>query len=514
MDKREDLSGPICRKLMELKENGPVPFHMPGHKRKNAGPFPDAQACDITEITGCDDLHDPRGMIRESMEMVRETYGSRASWYLVNGSTAGILASLSAVCRPGDRILASRNCHKAVYNAIRLLRLKPVYLWPARDPDSGIAGSIDPEDVGTRFVSYPDIRAVILTSPTYEGIVSDVRGIRHAMDENGGREVPLIVDEAHGAHFHFHRYFPESAVTRGADLVVQSSHKTLPAMTQTALLHLCSDRVSSGIIQDRLSIFQTSSPSYILMASAEYSVLYMRKHPEAVEKYVKQLARFRERCLGLGVVLLLENDHGRFFRMDPGKLVFYAEGRGKDLFHRLRMDYGIEAEMAMRSHLICMTSVMDEPEDYERLWEALSSIDAIYKREDMRESVWGGSGADSADGWKTGLDKEEREAAESGKVCPGQRHKGDGGVPVPECVLYAWECQDRSAESLPISHAAGRIAARDIMVYPPGIPIIVAGERFEKEIVENIRYFLYNEYHVVGVESDSGQEPRLLCLRD
>lgn len=499
MDNRLEGGGPICCKLMRLYKEGLLPFHMPGHKRKASGPFQDALACDITEITGYDDLHDPQGMIRESMELVRETYGSRASWYLVNGSTAGILASLSAVCRPGDMILAGRNCHKAVYNAIRLLRLKPVYLWPPMDPEFGIAGSLDPEEVRRRMASFSDIRAVILTSPTYEGIVSDVRGIRDVMDEMGGQAVPLIVDEAHGAHFHFHRYFPESAVSRGADLVIQSTHKTLPAMTQTALLHLCSDRVSAGKVEDRLSVFQTSSPSYILMASAEYGVLYMRDHPEEVEGYVRKLKDFRERCRRLRAIRLIENDHGLFFGMDPGKLVFFAGGRGKDLFKRLREDYSIEPEMAMRSHLVCMTSVMDEAEDYERLWRAVSEIDIIYDREDRMRHDAGYSerDPDTAGGIET------VKYNKTGQICR-----------EPECALYSWECLDLPVEKVSLDRAEGRIAARDIMVYPPGIPHIAAGERFDKEIVENISYFLYNGYHVAGVESDPAQAAQVFCIRD
>ena len=497
MDKREDLSGPICRKLMELKEKGPVPFHMPGHKRKNAGPFPDAQACDITEITGCDDLHDPRGMIRESMDILRETYASRESWYLVNGSTAGILAAMSAACRSGDRILMARNCHKSVYNGIRLLRLRPVYLRVQPDPDYEIAGMIDPEEVKRQLALYPDIRAVIVTSPTYEGVVSDIQMIRELMDEQAGKEIPLIVDEAHGAHMIFHSYFPESAVRRGADLVVQSAHKTLPSLTQTGLLHLCSHGISPDLLQDRLSLFETSSPSYILMASAEYGVVYTRENPEKVQDYVSCLKAIREKCRDLGLIRLVENDDGRFYDLDPGKLVFYAKDRGRDLFRRLREDYQIEAEMAQKSYVVCMTSLMDDPEDYDLLLSAIREIDGIYQKERR-------GGAFEAPAEK--LSAGGRVADRKGKEAE-----------FPERVYYAWECEEMDAERIPLADGPGRIAARDIMIYPPGVPLITAGERFGKEIVEKLLYSLYNGYHVVGLVSDPDEtkgDPFILCIRE
>ncbi len=484
------MKGPICSKLREIGEKGLLPFHMPGHKRKACGLFPQAHGMDITEITDCDDLHDPRGIIRESMDLLREIYGSRESWYLVNGSTAGVLAAMSAVCQPGDRILLARNCHKSVYNGIRLLRLKPVYFCPLPDPDYEIAGSIDPDQLGILLGRHPDIRAVILTSPTYEGVVSDIRGIREVMNQKLSREIPLIVDEAHGAHLQFHSYFPESAVSQGADLVVQSAHKTLASMTQTGLLHLCSDRISPDLVKDRLSIFQTSSPSYILMASAEYGVLTAYGNQEKVDRYAVRLENFRRQCRSLSRIQLVENDNDRFYNLDPGKLVFYAPGKGRDLFDRLREDYQIEAEMAQKSYIVCMTSLMDEADDYDRLFGAVKEIDDLYKKEIAEKP------GKSVPDWP----RDENETPDSCMIPDKNMIMNRKSPVIPERVYYSWECQEFAVERIPLAAGAGRIAARDIMIYPPGIPLITAGERFGKEIVEKLLYSLYNGYRAVGVE--------------
>ena len=494
----EQVKYPIGSRLKELEKKGLIPFHMPGHKRKGAGLFPDAEICDVTEITGYDNLHDPQGMIRESEEGLKAIYGTVESRYLINGSTVGILASMASVCKPGDRILIGRNCHRSVYNGIRLLRLKPVYVYPrmrrqeekdgdvrqARRPGLspgmrgqgedegrheypyfGIAGSICPEDIYQMMVRYPDIKAVLVTSPTYEGVVSDIRQIRTMMDRAAKIRVPLIVDEAHGAHFHFHRYFPESAIKYGADLVVQSSHKTLPAMTQTALLHLCSDAVSPARIDDRLAVFESSSPSYVLLASAEYSVGYMVENAERVEQYAENLSRFREKCDRLHNIKLISREDGPFFDYDPGKLVFFIKGRGKELFSRLREEYGIEPEMAAESYVICMTSVMDDVSDFEALFQAVAKTDAVFNQSPSYES----------------------------------------GGPIPKAVsraFYSWECEDLPVVRCRPEEAVGKAAAQDIMIYPPGIPLIVAGERYQKEMVENIIHSLYNGYNVVGIERD------------
>ena len=246
----------LYRKLEEYSRSDYYPFHMPGHKRNPAsvrGEFPLER--DITEIEGFDNLHHPEDLLLEAQQNVAKLYGTRESFYSVNGSTAALLAAISAAVPRNGQILVARNCHKAVYHAIYLRNLKPAYIYPQMDSEWWINGGIFPDKVERCLAENPEIQAVLITSPTYDGVVSDVKEIAEIAHKYG---VPLIVDEAHGAHFHFSNYFPASAAELGADLVIQSFHKTLPAMTQTAVLHNCSDRVDSRLIRRFMGIYQTS----------------------------------------------------------------------------------------------------------------------------------------------------------------------------------------------------------------------------------------------------------------
>ena len=260
------------QKLNELEQSDIYPFHMPGHKRAFL-PFANPYAIDITEIEGFDNLHHATGILQEAQQKAADLYGAKKTYYLVNGSTCGLLAAISAAVPRGEKILMARNCHKAVYHAMYLRQLVPVYLYP-EDTAYGIQGQVTPQMVQKQLKQTPDIRAVVITSPTYDGVVSDIQSIADIVHAYG---IPLIVDEAHGAHFRFSDYFPVSAADLGADVVIQSFHKTLPAMTQTAVLHLCSERVSEKLIRRFLGIYETSSPSYILMSSLDACVAKLEK---------------------------------------------------------------------------------------------------------------------------------------------------------------------------------------------------------------------------------------------
>ena len=198
------MEQPILSGLTAYNTEGCYPWHMPGHKRRLNTIFPDIVenpfSIDVTEVGDLDEFHDPHGIISEAMNRAAEVYGSHKSYYLVNGSTCGIMAALSAVCRPGDKLIVARNCHKSVYNAIRLLQLRPIYIMPEWNEELGMFGGVSPEQVRKMVKQYTDAKCVMLVSPTYEGVVSDVEKIAKIVHKAG---VPLIVDEAHGAHFEF-----------------------------------------------------------------------------------------------------------------------------------------------------------------------------------------------------------------------------------------------------------------------------------------------------------------------
>lgn len=459
----------IYNKLMELEKEKRIPFHMPGHKRMGKEIFQNVYGMDITEITGYDNLHNPEGIIRESMNQLKEIYGTKESWYLINGSTVGILASIAACCAHGDGILISRNCHKSVYHAIQLLQLKAYYFAPEMSKEYHVLESIDKSgliEIKNILKQHPSIKAVILPSPTYEGVVMDIAALKREIEPYGS---VLIVDEAHGAHFIYHDYFPKSAIECGADIVIQSTHKTLPAMTQTALLHLCSDKVHPEKIANMLSIFESSSPSYILMASAEYAAAFMNENVDAVSEYVDNLKNFRSKCEQLKNIHLIDTRDICCNDYDKGKLVFSVKDTQWDgicLFHTLLEKYHIELEMADRYNCIAMTSVCDTKEMYDALFDALLEID-----ENMLQ--------------KRSISNQDKNTGKENIV--------------PKKILESWECNNVDKEKIALEKAEGKIAGAFVMLYPPGIPVLVPGEKIEKETVENLRYYIYNGYNVIGL---------------
>ena len=471
---------PIGEKLKNLKSENRIPFHMPGHKRKrlnlehmdkieSESLSCDITQYDITEINGYDNLHHPEGIILESMNLLKDIYHSRKSWYLVNGSTCGILSAISAVCKLGDGIILSRNCHKSVYNAIRLLHLHPYYIYPSYSRQFDMMQGImedEREEMENLLRQHAQIKAVVITSPTYEGIVSDIAAIKAVL---APYHIPLIVDEAHGAHFIFHEYFPKSAVECGADIVIQSAHKTLPSFTQTALLHLCSDLPDEKEIEEMLSIYQSSSPSYLLMASAEYGVIYTQNHRDQVNKYVDKLEDFRSRCAQLKNIHLLRPEDIKGFDYDRGKLVFLVKNTamdGKKLFDELLNHYHIELEMDTAFYGIAMTSIMDEEKDFQKLWDAIFEID------------------------------QKLEQLPFHKITDSSQKNISIFSCRPERKYEVWEIKGRRKERIPFEEGKERIAAEYVYLYPPGIPILLPGEKITKEIVENMKYYLYNGYNL------------------
>ena len=345
----------LLKKLQNLSESDDYPYHMPGHKRFGDKAF----ALDITEIDGFDNLHHATGMLKDAQDRAAKLYGAKDSFFLVNGSTCGLLAAIFASFNRGDKILVARNCHKAVYHAIEIRGLQPVYIYPDVDEEYDVSVGITAKQVVEKIREYNAyleenrgslstleyinrVRGMILTSPTYEGITSEIKEIAEFMHEQNRI---LIVDEAHGAHFGFHEAFPESAVKQGADIVIQSLHKTLPSMTQTALLHRCSQRVPAYKIQKYLSVFQTSSPSYIFMGHMDECIrLLEKKGPELFQQFAERLEKFYKRCEDL--------KHIKIRRMsDPGKIVMKADAcSGRELYNILRTRFHLQMEIVLQVH--------------------------------------------------------------------------------------------------------------------------------------------------------------------
>ena len=486
---RKEKQPGLLERLTEYAGSDAYPFHMPGHKRREIpdgipGGFPDPYGIDITEIDGFDNLHHAEGILKDAMETVAAIYGADRSWYLVNGSTCGILSAVFAATENGGKILTARNCHKAVYHAICLNRLEAEYLYPEEITEFRINGGIRAEDVrkalekdamrcagnsGDVRGKITKIQAVLITSPTYEGVVSDIRAITDAAHEYG---IPLIVDEAHGAHLEYAdqcHSFPKSALEYGADIVIQSLHKTLPCFTQTAILHVKGKLVDQDRISRYLSMFQTSSPSYLFMAGMERCIRYMDGDGRnEMIRYEKRLERFMERMEGLQVLEVLDREICGKYRTvagwDPSKIVVSTmraeDFHGEELAETLRRKYHLEMEMTAPEYVIAMTSLMDTEEGFERLGTALLEIDGVLRR--RMES-----------GRKEKAASETPEGLESKLSHPVRR-------------MLICEAMDADTERTAFQDTVGKVSAEFVYLYPPGIPIIAPGEVFTDAIVEKI----------------------------
>ncbi len=466
-------------KLQEYSKSDNYPFHMPGHKRrmeKLSDIYP--YALDITEINGFDNLHDAQDILKESMDKIAEFRGADQSFMLVNGSTAGLLAAISACVSRRDDILVARNCHKAVYNAIYMNELYPQYIYPQFSHKLGINGGISYKEIEKMLITFRKNPVVVLTSPTYEGVVSDIDSIAKLIHKQGG---VLIVDQAHGAHFGMGEQFPKSALELGADLVIESVHKTLPAPTQTALLHVKGNRVNCQKLKKFLSIYQTTSPSYPMMAAISWCMDYCKKESrKEFVKYEERLRRIRRRISRLDMIELFditeEKDRLAAEDYDFGKLVFGVKDglySGAELYDRLREKYHLEMEMAAGKYVIAMTSVMDTEEGLQRLFHALEEIN------------------DLAAFAKHRSEKEKQKKSQ----------KSVSWKPIQNAMVYSpYEAECMEVESVELSQANDKVAADYVYLYPPGIPLIVPGEKWGKELVSYVKDCMEQGLLVKGVK--------------
>ncbi len=452
----------IYNYLTEYSKGDFYGMHMPGHKRNkrvmgNTLPY----EIDITEIDGFDDLHHADGIIQEAQERAARLYRADETHFLVNGSTVGILSAIMGVADKGDQILVARNCHKSVYHAIYLNELEPVYVYPKYDDNTGLNGEVKADEIAVLLEKNPDVKVVMIVSPTYDGVVSDVKKIAETVHAHG---VSLIVDEAHGAHFGFHPYFPENANVNGADIVIHSVHKTLPSLTQTALIHMNGAYVNREKVRMYLRMLQSSSPSYVLMASIDECMeLLEEKGADIFSKYVDNLQKMREALGKLTHMKLVETEC-----YDCSKCVISIKNTNissRDLEKVLRKKYHLQMEMISGDYVLGMTSVGDTKEGLSRFTKALLEIDRTLCSVE-KERVW----------------KElprTRLCAKSSEVLHKKRGK-----------LCRW------AESI------GGISLEYAYLYPPGIPIIVPGEEITEDVVAYLSMYEEFGFSIEGLEVD------------
>ena len=459
--------------------------HMPGHKGHALGAMtPDYAEIDFTEVTGLDDLHDPEGIILEAQKNAASVLGADETFFLINGSTAGILTAISASVKRGGKLVMSRGCHKSAYNALLLRDIRPGYIFPKGPDQDGIYDAPDVFDVRCSLEENPDAEAVLIVSPTYEGRMSDIAAIAEEVHKHG---IPLIVDEAHGAHLSFTEGSKADALRCGADIVIQSVHKTLPAPTQTALLSVRGELADRTRIREYLSVYQSSSPSYPLMAMIDGCIRYVSENREnLIQNLHDNFENLLKRLEVCDTLLFGPNlEDLRSEKADYGKLVvscLNAGISGAELARLLLEEHGIEAEMSGPGYVLLMFTVGDMPEGYDRVVSSLIALDEKLTR------VSGEVQADTAT-----AAPETPDAAASARPAT--------AIDIPRPIIrmpYASACEAERDE-IPLSESTGRIASNIICLYPPGTPIIAPGEEIREEHISFIEKCLGQGFNIKGL---------------
>lgn len=488
------MEQPILNGLIQYNTEGSYPWHMPGHKRRLNTIFPDMVenpfSIDVTEVGDLDELHDPKGIILKAEERAAKIYGSDKSYYLVNGATCGIMAAVSAVCNHGDTIIVARNSHKSVYNVIRLLGLKAVYILPEWNDELCMFGGISPDSVKKAVKEHPHAKAVLIVSPTYEGVVSDVEKISKIVHKE---KMPLIVDEAHGAHFEYmsnvvetisatnYKNVAKPAIRLGADIVVESLHKTLPAMTQCAILHMKKGYVNEKKLDEFVSLYQSTSPSYVFMATIEACIEKMDFERDGKFLVLKQLVvDYRKKFAELANIHLVGGDDFKKYSnsdYDYTRFVFSVKNCGMEtedgvvpvtgqmLADILEKEYGQMMEMAGGNYVVAISTIADSKEAFESLLLAMETID---------------------------------------KQLMNYSYEADTILydSLPEKRMEIYEARTKAEIRVPLDDAVGRVSSDFIFVYPPGIPFVTPGEVLSKDCIRGIKRAIEFGRNVKGVTSE------------
>ena len=362
----------LYKALENHSKEGFTSFHMPGHKSKNIAYVPSIND-DITELSGMDDLQNPKGIIKDSLILATKLYSSKASFFSTNGSTASNMAAINAVTDYKDSILICGSCHRSLFNIAKLkdlniieIKSKKLYAYPDVD------APVEPDEISKALKVNNKIRAVFITSPTYEGIVSDIKTISGIVHSFG---IPLIVDEAHGSHLELSSHFPKSALQNDADLVINSLHKNLPALTGTSLLHIGKNSgLSPDLIQESLLLFLSTSPSYLLLSSIDRCLtLIEERGAELFDRLNKNLNEFYDLTKNLKNISLLNADKSLHDRSRI--IVLSPHITGENLYTVLRNEYKIEMEKSEKSFVVGISTISDNKDDFLMLAEALRKID-------------------------------------------------------------------------------------------------------------------------------------------
>lgn len=457
--------------LKYIKENNTL-LCMPGHKggkgfRETAVGrklYENFIKGDITEVDGLDNLHNAEGIIKEAQQYLAQFYGSKKSYFLVNGSTSGNLAMIFTSFNEGDKIIVERNCHKSIFNGIMLRKLKPVYIKNKINKKYDAPLSIEEEYFFRVLEENSDAKGIIITYPNYYGVCPDLNFI---IREAKKRNMKVLVDSAHGAHFGVCKGLPESAAKLGADMVVMSSHKTLPSFTQTAYLHV-GEGVDLDKVEFYLSIFLSTSPSYMLMSSMDYARFYLEEYGEENYTRLLELAKvYRDKINKVKGFHVLGREDMCKEDIDLSRYVINLEkGYSASKFSKYLREKNIQAEMNDNQNVILIFSPFNREEDFKKLYNII-------------------------------------------KECPldslKQEYCNILNYNIPESKLAPFQVLNRKSKEISLQDSAGRICAKSIVPYPPGVPLVMMGEIIDADTIGMIKYYLENGTDVIGVTKDSGE---------
>ncbi|WP_035178633.1 aminotransferase class I/II-fold pyridoxal phosphate-dependent enzyme [Alkalihalobacterium bogoriense] len=448
---------PLYNRLLTHSQQTVASFHVPGHKNGHVF-FEEAiksymplLQLDVTELSGLDDLHDPSSVIQEAQRLCASLYGVKHSYFLVNGSTVGNLAMILAACGEHDNVLVQRNSHKSIFHGIRLAKANPIFLTPMYDEQLNMATGLSLDMVKEAIEKYPSAKTLIMTSPNYFGVTLDVSEVISYAHEKG---LIVLVDEAHGAHFHLGQPFPTSCVQWGADVVVQSAHKTLPAMTMGSYLHINSERINPNRIQMYLSMLQSSSPSYPIMASLDLARAYCESvTAETINEIFMSIIEFKTELQTIPQLEVIESN-ATYLQMDPLKITVETrcEKNGVILQRRLEQE-GIYTELANDSQLLFVLPLAPLRNGKE-IAAKIKKVVSPYQVNEQKQI--------------------KKMKLNETKI---------SNLHIPWEQLEGWK-----QKSVSLEEAIGKIAGEDVIPYPPGIPILLKGEIITHEIVNEIKY--------------------------
>jgi arginine/lysine/ornithine decarboxylase len=480
---------PLYDAIVDYANKNKISFHTPGHKHGQGIAKSFRQLVgekvfrlDLSVMSEVDSLHEPSTVIKEAQILAAKAYGSDYSFFLVNGTTGGNQAMILSVCDPGDKILVPRNAHKSVISGIILSGAEPVYLMPKIDEDLDLILNLTPEQVEEGLRQHPDAKAVLVTSPTYFGLTADLDAISEVVHRH---DKIFMVDEAHGPHLHFHPDLPKGALDSGADICVQSTHKHLPALSQGSILHVKGVRVDILRLKTTLQMLQTTSPSYVILASLDVARKQMAIEGEKLlGDNIRLVEDARKRINGIAGLSCLTRDKvkERFpgLDLDVTKLVISTKGinyAGYDLAKILNAEYGIQVELADFRNVLLFTSVGNTTKEIKKL---VSSLEKIVK--DYRDLF---------------LNQKKRRAV----MFPAF---------VPQKAVNPRDALSRLTRKIPFKRSVGKVCAEIVCPYPPGIPVLCPGEMVTQEIYEYLLRVLDSGCRVNGQSDGKLQTIKVL----